>query len=221
MGAAPLTEQGMAWYRGALAEIAVGRMLSKLDPRWVVMHAVPVGRRGSDIDHLVVGSSGVFTVNTKNHSGQRVWVMDRHAMVAGHRCDHVRNSEFEASRVAKLLGEILGWPVPVRGVVAVLDPERLVVKQRPPGVEVLEARKLVRWLKKRKEFLDPGQVAQIESIIGLRTTWQQGPETLMDLDRREEFEQLRCTVTHARRRRMAWVIGGLCVLVVGALLMLV
>jgi len=79
----------------------------------------------------------------------------------------------------------------------------------------------VRWLKKRKEFLDPGQVAQIESIIGLRTTWQQGPETLMDLDRREEFEQLRRTVTHARRRRMAWVIGGLCVLVVGALLMLV
>ncbi|MGW5192719.1 hypothetical protein ACWEOO_25975 [Kribbella sp. NPDC004138] len=122
--------------------------------------------------------------------------------------------------MAELLGEILGWP-PVRGVVAVLDPERLVVKQRPPGVEVLEARKLVRWLKKRKEFLDPGQVAQIESIIRLRTTWQQGPETLMDLDWREEFEQLRRTVTHARRRRMAWVIGGLCVLVVGALLMLV
>lgn len=39
--------------------------------------------------------------------------------------------------------------------------------------------------------------------------------------RREEFKQLQRTVTHAERRRMAWAIGGLGVLVVGALLLLV
>lgn len=220
-GVSPLTDQGAAWYRGALSEIAVGRMLSKLGSGWVVMHAVPVGRRGSDIDHLAIGSAGVFTVNTKNHSGQRVWVMDRHVVVAGQRCDHVRNSEFEARRVAKLLGESLGWPVPVRAVVAVLDPAQLDIKQRPAGVEVLEARKLVRWLKKRPNVLAPEQLLQIDSIIGVRSTWQQGAEALGDLDRREEFEHLQRAVAQAKRRRMTWTFGVFGVLALAALLVLV
>jgi hypothetical protein len=32
-----------------------------------VLHAVPVGDRGSDIDHVVIGHGGVYTVNTKTH----------------------------------------------------------------------------------------------------------------------------------------------------------
>jgi hypothetical protein len=206
-GVSPLSEQGRAWYHGALGEIAVGRMLSKLGSSWVVLHAVPLGRRGSDIDHLVVGASGVFTVNTKNHSGQRVWVMDRVFMVAGQRCDHIRNSEFEASRVARLLGEVLGWPVPVRAVLAVLDPALLQIKRRPAGVEVLEARKLVRWLKKRGRVLSAEQLAQIDSVVGVAATWEQQPDHAADLDRRNDFDSLQREIKQARRRRLTWLVG--------------
>ena len=187
-----------------LAELAVGEMLAKLGPRWMVLHAVPVGRRGADIDHVVVGPAGVFTVNTKNHSGQSVWVFDRHLMVAGTRCDHVRNSEHEASRAAKLLSSALGWPVPVRAVVAVFEPARLNIKCQPPAVDVLEARKLVRWLKRKPDVLNEAQLAEIESVIGTPSTWRQQPDPDADLDRRQAFKDLQSETRRARLRRVAW-----------------
>jgi hypothetical protein len=200
-GRSPLTEQGMSWYRGALGELAVGRMLSKLGTRWVIMHAVPVGLHGADIDHLIVGSAGVFTVNTKNHAGKRIWVMDRSFLVAGQRCHHIRNSEHEASRVAKTLGGALGRPVHVRSIVAVVDPAQLDIRQRPAGVEVLEARKLVRWLKKRKPVLTDEELAQIKQVIGVPATWRYQPDAQADLDRRQLFDDLQSEIRQAVRRR--------------------
>jgi hypothetical protein len=184
------------------------------------MHAVPVGRRGADIDHLVVGSAGVFTVNTKNHARQRVWVMDRSVLVAGQRCDHIRNGEHEASRVAKMLGGVLGWPVHVRSIVAVVDAAQLDIRQRPAGVEVLEARKLVRWLKKRKPVLTDEELAQVERVIGAPMTWRYQPDAEADLDRRQIFDDLRSEIRQARRRRILWA-SGLIVLVVLAALVVV
>ncbi|MFF2300083.1 nuclease-related domain-containing protein [Arthrobacter sp. NPDC058127] len=73
-GADPLTPDNHPWYKGALGEVAVGRILERLGPEWTVLHAVPVGAGTSDIDHVLIGPSGVFTLNTKNHTGQSVWV---------------------------------------------------------------------------------------------------------------------------------------------------
>jgi hypothetical protein len=205
-GISPLTEEGRNWFRGALAELAVGEMLAKLGPRWTVLHAVPVGRRGADIDHVVVGPAGVFTVNTKNHSGQNVWVLDRQLYVAGTPCNHVRNSEHEATRAAKLLSSALGWPVPVRAVVAVFDPARLNIRRQPPAVDVIEARKLVRWLKRKPDVLSDAQLAEIESVIGTPATWRQRHDPDADLDRRQAFKDLQSETRHARRRRVSWAL---------------
>ena len=160
--------------------------------------------------------SGVFTINTKNHSGQRVWVMDRNVLVAGQRSDHVRNGAFEASRVGKLLGEVLGWPVHVRSIVAVVDPARLDVKQQPAGVEVLEARKLVRSLKKRRPVLSDEELARIERVMGAAATWRYQPDGEADLDRRQAFKNLQSAIRQAKRRRVMWTTG-----VVGAVVVLI
>ncbi|GAW49073.1 MULTISPECIES: nuclease-related domain-containing protein [unclassified Nocardioides] len=66
-----------AWRIGADGEEKVAAQFDKVvrkDPRWQFIHAIPVGTRGSDIDHLVVGPGGVFTVNAKNHPHAKVWV---------------------------------------------------------------------------------------------------------------------------------------------------
>jgi hypothetical protein len=216
-GVSPLTEEGRKWFRGALAELAVGAMLAKLGPRWTVLHAVPVGRRGADIDHVVVGPAGVFTVNTKNHSGQNVWVLDRQLYVAGTPCNHVRNSEHEATRAARLLSSALGWPVPVRAVVAVFEPARLDIKRQPPGVDVVEARKLVRWLKRKPDVLSDAQLAEIESVIGTPSTWRQQPDVDADLDRRQAFKALQSEKRRADLRRLAWALVFMMAVVCGTL----
>lgn len=64
-----------AWRIGADGEEKVAARLAKLtkkDPRWRFLHAVPVGSRNSDIDHLVIGPAGVFTLNAKHHPNAKV-----------------------------------------------------------------------------------------------------------------------------------------------------
>ncbi|WP_202867679.1 nuclease-related domain-containing protein [Kribbella pittospori] len=208
-----MSTDGYAWFRGALGEIAVGRLLSRLDSKWVVLHAVPVGR-GADIDHVVVGPSGVFTVNTKNHSGKRVWVAGHTFLVSGSRTDHIRNSEFEGRRAAKLLGKALGWPVPIRPVIAVYDPQRLHIEKPPAGVDVVDARRLVRWLKKRPAVLGPEAVEHIVSVIGELATWRYQPDESVDVDRRAQFDAIQAEIGTARRVRMAWAFGMVAVMTI-------
>lgn len=54
--------------RGATGEEAVGAILDALTPHgWRVGHDIGTGR--GNIDHVVVGPTGVFTVETKSHGG--------------------------------------------------------------------------------------------------------------------------------------------------------
>lgn len=57
----------------------------KRDPRWRFLRAVPIGERGSDIDHLESVLPGVFTLNAKNHPGAKIWIGGDTFMVNGHR----------------------------------------------------------------------------------------------------------------------------------------
>ncbi|WP_214367037.1 nuclease-related domain-containing protein [Pseudonocardia sp. H11422] len=85
-----------AWRVGAAGERITARHLRRLtDPwwarltdrptRWDVLHAVPVGDQGADIDHVVLGPAGVATVNTKHHPGATVWAGDHVVTVNGAR----------------------------------------------------------------------------------------------------------------------------------------
>ena len=54
--------------RGALAEEHVGELLSQLPAaEWRVIHDASLGH--GNIDHILIGPSGIFTVETKSHPG--------------------------------------------------------------------------------------------------------------------------------------------------------
>ena len=84
---------------GARGERTVGRQLDRWAARygWHVLHAVPVGQRGADIDHVVIGPFGVVTVNTKT-TGTAVWVGEYGLTVGGKPVNYLRQSRREASR---------------------------------------------------------------------------------------------------------------------------
>ena len=87
------------WAVGADGEEEVAWRLRKLGEGWHVIHSVPVGEKGSDIDHVVIGPAGVFTLNTKNHSRNRVTVTERGVYVNGKPTDYLRNSRFRRGSV--------------------------------------------------------------------------------------------------------------------------
>jgi Nuclease-related domain len=97
-----------AWRVGAKGEARVAGELARLPADWRVLHAVEVGERGSDIDHVVIGPAGVFTLNTKRHPGGNVWVNARLLMVNGQRTSYLRNSTHEAGRTTRLLTKACG-----------------------------------------------------------------------------------------------------------------
>ena len=107
-GRSPLSTESRPWYLGALGELQVAERLAKLGPDWTVLHSVPIGDRGSDIDHVVLGPAGVFTFNTKFHEDARIWVGSTRLLVNGQKTDHLRNSRYEAQRVAKKLTPVAG-----------------------------------------------------------------------------------------------------------------
>ena len=138
---------------------------------WHTLHAVPVGERGSDIDHVVIGPGGVFTVNTKTHPGGNVWVGERSVLVNGSRTQYLRNSRFEAERTARLLQAVAGGPVRVHAVIAVAAAERLVVKAQPSDVTVVGAADIARWFARLPDRLVEIDVDALYGWARLSTTW--------------------------------------------------
>jgi hypothetical protein len=218
LGVSPLLADARPWYRGALGEIAVGRLLTKLPEGWHVLHAVPVGKGSSDIDHVVIGPGGVFTINTKNHSGQKVWVAGRTLMVAGQKQPHIRNAEHEAERAGRLLSAAADAQIQVTPVVAVVEPQSLTVREKPAKVVVLSAAQLVRWLKKRPQVLTADQVTWLLRAADAPSTWHVAPAEAQPAPTlHSAFSCLDKEVRGARSVRRVWGIslGGGGALTVG------
>lgn len=163
-----------AWRLGAAGEVRVAQSLEELssrDLRWRSLHAIPVGRRGADIDHLVIGPGGVFTLNAKHHPNARIWVAGDTVMVNGVRHPYIRNSRHEASRASRLLTAACGFPVAVTGVVVPVNARTVTVKQSPADVHVLNRRQLRRWLPRQPEVLDEATLEAVFEQARKSTTW--------------------------------------------------
>ncbi|MBH0098359.1 NERD domain-containing protein [Salinibacterium sp. NSLL150] len=171
---------------------------------WAVLHAVPVGKGDSDIDHVVVGPAGVFTINTKRHRGKKIWVGDRMLMVSGQKTDHLRNSRHEAKRAAKLLTKATGISVEVHPVLAIVEPASFTFRQRPQDVSIMDARRLPRWLKRRRAVLAPEELASIIDAATEVRTWHPTADLSIDPSYRERFSELERKDHQAYLVRLAW-----------------
>ena len=217
-GNSPLHADSVSWYLGAKGEIMVGQILATLPPEWTPFHALPIGKKGSDIDHIVIGPGGIFTINTKHHAGKTVWVAGRGLMVAGRKQPYIRNAESEAGWVTKLLRERMPLLPAAQPVLALVNPKSLSVKVTPEQVKVTTAAALRRWLVKRPVVLNAGDLAELAAIIDAPATWPAPlfPPTENVMAR---FNVLDAEVLAARTRRRVWRFSGtlaLCAAAFGA-----
>jgi hypothetical protein len=167
--------ESLSWYAGALGEIAVAGVLSSLGPEWTVLHSVPVGQADSDIDHVVIGPAGVFTINTKNHAGQKVWIAGHGLAISGHKTDYIHAAIGEAAIAERRLSAATGLTVPVAAVIVLLDPGKRTVKVPPAGgVHVVSDSELLELLDGRPVFSE-SQVARIVEAAIKPETWHDHP----------------------------------------------
>jgi Nuclease-related domain len=113
-----LRTEATSWQIGAKGEQVVGKRLDRLKREgWQVLASV-VKRSGADIDHLVIGPPGVFTVNTKLHRDARIWVGEHVLKVDGTPQQYLRNSRHEAAGAARVLSSAVGMTLSVTPVLA-------------------------------------------------------------------------------------------------------
>jgi hypothetical protein len=101
------SEQARAWQRGAHGERRTARLLDRLTrDGFVVFHdlAVP-GKTSTNVDHLVIGPTGVFIIDSKQWTGTVHQGADGLAWHNSYRLDRTLETvRWEAQVVGRLLG---------------------------------------------------------------------------------------------------------------------
>lgn len=174
-----------SWRIGADGEEEIARRIAKLPPDWQALYAIPVGERGSDIDAIVIGPGGVFTINAKRHPNADVWVGGDSVKVNGSSQRYVRNSRHEVDRAARLLAAAAALDVAVRGIVAITGHRKLTSKAQPADgtVAVLSAKELTTFLRAQPTILDEPTAARLYAAARHLATWQ--PKTVQ----RQNFDE--------------------------------
>ena len=213
VGNSPLLADARAWYTGALGEIEVGRILANLPAGWSSYHALPIGTKGSDIDHVVVGPGGVFTINTKHHRGKNIWVGGKGFLVSGQRQHYISNAESEADKVTRMLRTHLPSLPAVIPVIALVKPKQITIKVAPDRVEVLDAEYLPRFFRKRKPLLTEAELEILNHLVDSPTFWRADP-LIQGAEARAHFAQLHRDVRYAGMARIGWKVAGFVTLVI-------
>ena len=138
------------------------------DPRhgWAVLHDLAIPRSQANIDHLVIGSGGVFVIDSKQYRGRlqldpsgRLW-HGRYPLAPA-----LRAVSFEADQAALVLTDPGVVVVPVMAVHGAQVPWGKVVMD---GVPVVAARRLPSMLRQLPTVLGPERVADLADQARLR-----------------------------------------------------
>ena len=167
-----------SWRIGADGEETIGARLDKLTAKgWHVLHAVPIGPRGADIDHVLIGAAGVFCINTKNHPGKAIEVAADRIRIGGTAVDYYKKSRIEAERTTKILTTAVGWPVEVRPVLILLNGTRrpsIKTISNPAGILVFNGMEIPEVFTNSLPRLTPPAVEEIYTMARRSTTWALG-----------------------------------------------
>jgi hypothetical protein len=210
-GASPLAAVNRSLYSSALGELLVGDSLDYIGPEWDVLHVVPVDGESPQIDHLVIGPPGVFTLWTKNFPGQEIIVDGESLLVGGHPTSDIADARSQASSASELLSAATGsgsevdMDVVVEPIIVIVNPKKLVIRKQPTGLIVVSSTQLLRWLTKLDRRLDGAEVAYISDISDRESTWHSSPDPEQDTEQlHRDFTELREAVSNASLVRLAW-----------------
>jgi hypothetical protein len=150
--------------RGARGEEQVGGLLEALDGEgWLVIHDATFGN--GNVDHILIGPPGAFTVETKSHPGP-IKVSRLHGSM-------INQARAQARAIERVTG-IQAEPLIVFSRAWVDKP-----MARRKGVRVIPARMLVGYLQKRSPRLVPAQVDEAHRLLAAELIEHQGRMRLL------------------------------------------
>jgi hypothetical protein len=156
-----------------LGERRTGAELGRLTRHgWRVLHSIPLAD-GADIDHLLIGPGGVFTVRTEYHPQQSVRADDDTVRIDdGDPRPYIAECRSEAALVRKVLESYCDFPVRVQPVLVFVDAASLDVAATQTDVRVYRERQ-VSALAPLAGELTAHEADRIYDVARLAEVWQE------------------------------------------------
>lgn len=144
--------------RVAGAKAVAGELweLAAQHPAWRVLQSVQADGGAVELDQLVIGPGGVFTIDTVFRPAQDVTAAT------------ARNA---ARRTQEILSRATRVPITVQALVVFVRSGEARVDGPADGVEVLTANELVRWLRGRRTVLTDRELEIVHLAARDRRTW--------------------------------------------------
>ena len=105
------------------------------DQGWRIERSVITSAKGTDIDHVVVDPTGVFTINTNPTPGKNFWVSPVQFLVDGPSQDYLRKPSREAMRADQCSSAACGYSIHVQSVMVVVGAASYSMWSNTPRVE--------------------------------------------------------------------------------------
>jgi len=156
-----------AWGIGAQGERVTGRELDKLPDGYRVLHDLRILGSRANVDHVVVGPTGVFVVESKRMRG-KLRVRGDEVFVAGRRRGMVDEVRREVAAVATVLAGV-GLEVPVRPILFIQEADPPWFLGKPAGIPiVLSGRKLRKLITSGDVVLSADDVERATAALSNR-----------------------------------------------------
>lgn len=99
--------RGMGWRKGHEGELIVTNCLRRLPEGYHILNDIKLPGAYGNMDHVVVGPTGVYVIETKSYSGNYIVKGDRWFLNDELRKEEVRSPSIQAKRNAAALKEFL------------------------------------------------------------------------------------------------------------------
>lgn len=154
-----------AWVTGAEGEEATARLIDPLAQQgFVVIHDRKIPGSPRNIDHIVIGPTGVFVIETKNVAG-RLRIEGGDLRIGGRRVAAVDEVLREAAAVSLALAPMLSpRNISVRPVICAHRADLPWFRREVRGVRIVSGRDLVRLIRGSDAVLSADEVLELSRL---------------------------------------------------------
>ncbi|WP_219464163.1 nuclease-related domain-containing protein [Nonomuraea rhizosphaerae] len=157
-----------AWRRASIAERRTEAQLRQLERRgYRTLHARAIPNSEAQIDHLVVGPTGVYAVDSEKWD-KRLPVRVQMGKKLFHgpfdKKPRLTEAKWEASQASELISAAYGKEISVVPSLAIYGPAVPWKIMTIRGVDVYEGARARKWITKREKALTPAEVERLYEI---------------------------------------------------------
>lgn len=162
-----------SWAKGIMGENVTAQRLYEIrcrNPWWSFLNSVALNE-SVDIDHILMGPGGLFTINSKYTSGN-VWVGGSTLMVGGSRHPYIHKARAEAARASRLLSNACNMEIDLHPLLVFVGEGKLTIREAPLDVTVLTQAELSGFIDCLPVLIAEPKLRHILDTARRSDTWQ-------------------------------------------------